>query len=95
MLELLYAAGVAFVAALAVGPVVIPVLRRMKFGQSIRQEGPERHYAKAGTPTMGGIIILAGVFLSSMIFAGKQPEVWLALFVTLGHGIIGFIDDFI
>lgn len=95
MLELLYAAGVAFVVALLVGPLVIPVLRRMKFGQSIRQEGPERHYAKAGTPTMGGVIILAGLLVSSIVFAGSQAEVWLALFVTLGHGLIGFIDDFI
>lgn len=95
MLELLYAAGMAFVVALLVGPLVIPVLRRMKFGQSIRQEGPARHYAKAGTPTMGGVIILAGLLVSSIVFAGNQAEVWLALFVTLGHGLIGFIDDFI
>ncbi len=95
MLELLYAAGVAFLIAIAVGPLVIPTLRRMKFGQSIRQEGPERHYAKAGTPTMGGIIILVAMLIPSVVYAGKEPEVWLALFVALGHGIIGFIDDFI
>ena len=95
MLELLYAAALAFVIALVVGPFVIPVLRRLKFGQSIRQEGPERHYAKAGTPTMGGVIIMAAMAVPPLVFAGAQAEVWLALAVALGHGIIGFIDDFI
>jgi phospho-N-acetylmuramoyl-pentapeptide-transferase len=95
MQELFYAAGLAFFIALVSGPLVIPVLRHLKFGQSIRQEGPERHYAKAGTPTMGGIIILAAILVPSVLFAAKSAEVWLALFVTLGHGLIGFLDDFI
>ncbi|SDF07232.1 phospho-N-acetylmuramoyl-pentapeptide-transferase [Sporolituus thermophilus] len=95
MQELLYAAGIAFVIALAVGPLVIPVLRRLKFGQSIREEGPQRHYAKAGTPTMGGVIILAALIVPTLVFAGESAEVWLALFVTVGHGVIGFVDDFI
>lgn len=95
MQELLFAAGVAFVIALLIGPLIIPVLRRLKFGQSIRQEGPARHYAKAGTPTMGGIIILLALSVSALLYAGKSPEVWLALFVTLGHGLLGFLDDFI
>lgn len=95
MQELLYASGMAFVIALVVGPLFIPVLRRFKFGQSIRQEGPERHYAKAGTPTMGGIIILVALIIPVMIYAGRSTEIWLALFVTVGHGLIGFIDDFI
>ena len=95
MQELLYAAAVAFLVALALGPVLIPMLRRLKFGQSIREEGPQRHYAKAGTPTMGGVLILAALIVSSILFAGKNAEVWLALFVTIGHGLIGFLDDFI
>jgi len=95
MQELFYAAAVAFLVALVCGPLVIPVLRRLKFGQSIRQEGPERHYAKAGTPTMGGVIILTALIVPTIFFAGRSLEVWLALFVTLGHGLIGFIDDFI
>ncbi|HMM20353.1 MAG TPA: phospho-N-acetylmuramoyl-pentapeptide-transferase [Selenomonadales bacterium] len=95
MQELLYAAAVAFLVALALGPVLIPMLRRLKFGQSIREEGPQRHYAKAGTPTMGGVLILAALIVASVLFAGKDPEVWLALFVTVGHGFIGFLDDFI
>ena len=92
---MLYAAGMAFVIALVVGPLVIPILRSFKFGQSIRQDGPERHYAKAGTPTMGGIIILIAFVVPVVIYSGKNIEIWLALFVTLGHGLIGFADDFI
>lgn len=95
MQELLLAAGAAFIIALIAGPVFIPVLRKLKFGQSIREEGPERHYAKAGTPTMGGVIILLATIVSAILFAGKSPEVWLALFITIGHGVIGFLDDFI
>jgi len=95
MQELLYAAGMAFVVALVIGPLIIPALRRLKFGQSIRQEGPESHYAKAGTPTMGGIIILVALLVPVLVYSGSNIEIWLALFVTLGHGLIGFIDDFI
>ena len=95
MQELFYAAGLALVIALALGPVLIPILRRLKFGQSIREDGPQRHLAKAGTPTMGGVLILVALTVPSLIFAGKDPRVWLALFITLGHGLVGFLDDFI
>ncbi len=95
MQELLYASGMAFIIALVAGPLVIPVLRRLKFGQSIRHDGPERHYAKAGTPTMGGIIILIAFVVPVVMYSGTNNEIWLALFVTLGHGLIGFTDDFI
>jgi len=95
MQNLFYAAAMALVIALALGPMLIPVLRRMKFGQSIRKEGPERHYAKAGTPTMGGLLILVALTIPALVFAGRDPRVLLALFVTLGHGAIGFLDDFI
>ncbi|HEY3426219.1 MAG TPA: phospho-N-acetylmuramoyl-pentapeptide-transferase [Negativicutes bacterium] len=95
MQELLYAAGMALLLAWIMGPLLIPALRRLKFGQSIRQEGPESHYAKAGTPTMGGIIILIAIIIPTVIYVGKSQEVWLALFVTVGHGVIGFLDDFI
>ncbi len=95
MQQLIYPAAVAFLIALALGPVVIPALRRLKFGQSIREEGPQRHLAKAGTPTMGGVLILVALTIPAVIFAGKSAEVWLALFVTLGHGLIGFLDDYI
>jgi phospho-N-acetylmuramoyl-pentapeptide-transferase len=95
MQELLYAAAIAFAISILAGPLVIPMLTRLKFGQNIRQEGPESHYAKAGTPTMGGVLILVALVIPSLVFAGRNPEVLLALFVTLGHGLIGFLDDFI
>lgn len=94
MTVLLYAALTALGAVLLLGPLAIPALRRLKFGQSIREEGPKRHYAKSGTPTMGGLLILAAIVLSCAFFA-RGYEVYLALFVTLGHGVIGFLDDFI
>ncbi|MCX7780024.1 MAG: phospho-N-acetylmuramoyl-pentapeptide-transferase [Negativicutes bacterium] len=95
MQSLVMAAAVAFTVSLAAGPLFIPLLRRLKFGQSIREEGPERHYVKAGTPTMGGVIFLLGLLVAALLFAGSSAEVWLALFVTVGHGLIGFLDDFI
>ena len=86
---------VALAVSLALGPITLPMLRRLKFGQSIREEGPKSHQAKSGTPTMGGIMILIAVTVASLIFVGGSREVWLALFIMLGHGVIGFIDDFI
>jgi len=93
MRELLLAPLLAFVVALLLGPLLLPVLRRLKFGQTIRQEGPERHYAKAGTPTMGGIIILLALSAAAFFF-GRSAELYVALGVTLSHGLLGFADDF-
>lgn len=95
MLELLYAAGTAFSICVLAGPVLIPVLHKLKYGQSIREEGPQRHQQKAGTPTMGGLMILLALTAAALWFAGNSPPVWLALFMTLGHGMLGFLDDFI
>lgn len=93
--QLISALLVALAISLALGPIALPMLRRLKFGQSIREEGPKSHQAKSGTPTMGGIMILIAITVASLIFVGGSQEVWLALFITLGHGVIGFIDDFI
>ncbi len=86
---------VAFLIALIVGPILIPLLRRLKFGQSIREEGPQSHMKKAGTPTMGGIIIILSFSLAALIFANHNTELFLIMLVTLGYGLIGFLDDFI
>ena len=94
MQELLLAAGLSAGIALAAGPLMIPFLRRLKFGQSIRQEGPQSHLAKAGTPTMGGIIMVLALLPATLLFR-HSLEIWVALFVTLGYGLIGFLDDFI
>ncbi|WP_218076137.1 phospho-N-acetylmuramoyl-pentapeptide-transferase [Desulfuribacillus stibiiarsenatis] len=77
------------------GPIVIPILKRLKFGQSIREEGPQKHLLKAGTPTMGGVMIVIALSLTSLQFANKSITLFLLALVTIGYGLIGFIDDYI
>ncbi|MDD4170673.1 MAG: phospho-N-acetylmuramoyl-pentapeptide-transferase [Syntrophomonas sp.] len=89
------AAGVAILISLAMGPFMIPFLTRLKVGQSIREEGPRGHYAKAGTPTMGGVIIITAVMVASFLFAGSSKEVLTAVLVMIAFGGIGFWDDYI
>ncbi|WMJ76729.1 MULTISPECIES: phospho-N-acetylmuramoyl-pentapeptide-transferase [unclassified Sedimentibacter] len=86
---------VSFLIALFLGPVVIPILRRLKVGQSIREEGPKSHYTKAGTPTMGGIIIILAVIIATFTSGYYTKEVWAGLFFMVSFGLIGFIDDYI
>jgi phospho-N-acetylmuramoyl-pentapeptide-transferase len=73
----------------------MPLLRRLKFGQSVRSDGPRGHLIKAGTPTMGGIIFLISIAVATLYLASPGVLAGIALFVTLGHGLIGFADDFI
>lgn len=87
--------GVAFVLALIMGPLCIPLLRRMKFGQQIREDGPQGHLKKQGTPTMGGIIILIALALASLRFADKNTDLLILLIASLGYGLVGFLDDYI
>ncbi len=91
----LLAAGVAILICLFMGPFMIPFLRRLKVGQSIREEGPRNHFVKAGTPTMGGIIIITAIMVSSFLFAGSSREVLTAVLLALCFGGIGFWDDYI
>lgn len=86
---------ISFVISAALGPVVIPLLRRLKFGQTVREEGPQSHLKKTGTPTMGGLIILAGIVITSLLYVKDYPKIIPILFVTVGFGIIGFLDDYI
>ena len=83
-----------FLAALS-GPLIIPLLRRIKAGQSIREEGPESHFSKAGTPTIGGIIIILSTIIAALIIGGSSSEMWILIFSLLVFGAIGFVDDFI
>ena len=76
-------------------PVVIPFLRRLKFGQYVREDGPRSHLKKAGTPTMGGLIILISVVVTSSMYLRDYPEILPILFATVGFGLIGFLDDYI
>ena len=81
--------------ALAFGPWVIRKLSEMSFGQHIREEGPQSHYRKAGTPTMGGLLIVAAVVVPTLLWANLQNKyVWIALLGLLGFGAIGFVDDY-
>lgn len=76
------------------GPIIIKKLQVLKFGQSIREDGPKSHLSKQGTPTMGGVIILIGIVSSTLLWANLEVAyVWVALLVTLGFGLIGFVDD--
>lgn len=93
--EVLFPMGVAFVFALVAGPLFIPILRRMKFGQQIRKEGPQGHQKKAGTPTMGGIIILLALSVAALRFSDKNEELLILLTASLGYGLVGFLDDYI
>ena len=84
-----------FAISVVLGPVVIPFLRRLKVGQTVRDEGPESHLKKNGTPTMGGILILISIVITSLFFVKDYPKMIPILFLTLGFGLIGFMDDYI
>lgn len=86
---------ISFAISAALGPVMIPFLRKVKAGQTVRDEGPQSHLKKTGTPTMGGIIILLALTVTTLFFVKDYPKVLPILFVTLGFGLIGFIDDYI
>jgi phospho-N-acetylmuramoyl-pentapeptide-transferase len=92
---ILFTMGVSFALAVILGPLFIPILRWMKFGQQIREEGPKSHQKKAGTPTMGGIIILVAMSLAFLRFSMRSPEFYILLISCLGFGLIGFLDDYI
>ncbi|MGN0106834.1 MAG: phospho-N-acetylmuramoyl-pentapeptide-transferase [Hominilimicola sp.] len=105
MMSSLLAFAVALVVTLVFGPVFIPWLRKLKFGQEIREEGPKWHQKKSGTPTMGGIMFIVGIaaaiIVTTVIFAvnGNLDTTYarciLLFVISLGFGIIGFIDDYI
>lgn len=84
---------VSLVVGLALGPLVIKKLKEFHARQEEREEGPESHKYKAGTPTMGGILILFALTVSVLLFNGAEPSKLMALFLTLGNGLIGFADD--
>ena len=86
---------VSFLIARFLGPFLIPVLKRLKVGQSIRKDGPKSHLVKSGTPTMGGIIIILAILISILTSGFFKAEIWAVIFFILGFGLIGFIDDYI
>lgn len=94
-IEIIYAAILSFVICVISSPIFIPILRRLKFGQSIREDGPKTHLIKSGTPTIGGIIILLGLIITGAFFGTKYKEIYTILFFTVGCGLVGFADDYI
>ena len=86
---------VSFFITLILGPIVIPILQRLKVGQSIRDDGPKSHMSKSGTPTMGGLIMVAAIIITAMTSGTINRDLLVILFSTIAFGTIGFIDDFI
>ncbi len=84
-----------FIGTLILGFIVIPILKRLKVGQVVRDDGPQSHLKKSGTPTMGGIIMLTVIVLVSIVSALKYPTILPVALLTLGYGLVGFVDDFI
>lgn len=86
---------IAFALSAIMGPVIIPILRKLKMGQQVREEGVQAHLKKSGTPTMGGVIILASVLITSLFYIKDYPKIIPIVFVTIGFGLIGFLDDYL
>ncbi|PYQ52593.1 MAG: phospho-N-acetylmuramoyl-pentapeptide-transferase, partial [Acidobacteria bacterium] len=90
-----WAALTALVISFILGPWLIERMRQIKLGQFIREEGPKSHQQKAGTPTMGGILINIAILIPTLLWADiLNPYIWIVLFVTFAYGAIGFIDDY-
>ena len=92
---ILFAFVISLAVCLVIGPVLIPALQRLKFGQSVRDDGPERHLKKQGTPTMGGVMFFFSLILGTIFLAGDVHMTYFLLVCALGFGLIGFIDDYI
>lgn len=86
---------ISFGLSVILGPLIIPFLKKLKVGQTVRDDGPSTHLKKSGTPTMGGILIMVSVVITSMLYVTDYPRIRPVLFLTLGFGMIGLIDDYI
>ena len=93
--ETILAVIIAFAISAALCPIVIPFLHKLKFGQQVRDDGPQAHLKKQGTPTMGGIAFLISVIITSLFYIKDYPKIVPILFMTVGFGVIGFLDDYI
>lgn len=93
--ETILAIIISFAISAVLCPVVIPFLHKLKFGQQIREDGPKGHLKKQGTPTMGGLVILTAITVTALFYAPRYPKVVPVLFVTVGFGIVGFLDDYL
>ena len=93
--ETILAIIIAFAVSAILCPIVIPFLHKLKFGQQVREDGPQAHLKKQGTPTMGGLVFLTAVVITSLLYIREYPRIIPVLFMTVGFGVIGFLDDYI
>ena len=93
--QAVYAIIISFVIGVILCPIVIPMLRKLKFGQNVREDGPESHLEKQGTPTMGGVSFLIAFVATSFFFLKGNRDGAAIMLMTLGYGLIGFLDDYI
>ena len=93
--ETILAIIIAFAVSALLCPVIIPFLHKLKFGQQVRDDGPQSHLKKQGTPTMGGLIILTSIIITSVFYIPSYPRIIPVLFMTVGFGVVGFLDDYI
>lgn len=93
--EVIAAVLISFALSAAACPLLIPFLKKVKFGQQVRDDGPQAHLKKQGTPTMGGVGFLAAVLITGLIFVPRSPRVLPVLLMTVGFGLIGFLDDYL
>lgn len=92
--KIVMAIVISFIVASILGPIIIPLLHKLKFGQNIRQEGPKSHLKKAGTPTIGGLIFIFATIITMFIMVGNPTdEAMIALYSFVGFGFVGFLDD--
>ena len=94
-IQVVFPVLISFAISVILGPVIIPFLRKLKMGQTERVEGVQSHLKKAGTPTMGGVIFLIATAITALFYVGDYPKIIPVLFLTLGFGIIGFLDDYL
>ena len=93
--QLTYTAIIGFLIVVILGPIFIPMLAKFKFGQTVRDDGPQTHLQKNGTPTMGGVIMIIAILITGLTRAKIDKDLLVGLICITGFGFVGFLDDFI
>ena len=93
--QLTYTAIIGFLIVVILGPIFIPMLAKFKFGQTVRDDGPQTHLQKNGTPTMGGVIMIIAILITGLTRAKIDNDLLVGLICITGFGLVGFLDDFI
>ncbi|NTV78390.1 MAG: phospho-N-acetylmuramoyl-pentapeptide-transferase, partial [Clostridiales bacterium] len=94
-INIFIAVVISFLISAVLCPVFIPLLKKFKFGQNIREEGPQSHLSKKGTPTMGGIVMVLSIVITSLLFVKDYPRILPVIFVTVAFALVGFLDDYL